>query len=367
MKYLVIAGHGKRANGTFDPGATGRITKGEHRYVKENLFPAMKKYAGKDFIFFDSYNVFSHANIVSLARRYGKDTAVIEIHFDASSNGNARGGHVIVHSRFRPDAMDLRIRDAINNVVGINLAYHHYKEPGISGRSNLANVNRTANGGINYRMVELGFGTNKKDADILINRVDEYAKELVRAISGELKVVKPIAPGKPVAPSTEKSIETLAQETIRGDYGTGQERKERLGSKYNAVQSRVNQILKGGRKSNSEIAREIAFTKHSWGNNPERARKLRSAGYDADAIQKEVNQLLSGRNAPKNATKRTIRAGDTITTRALYATAESNKNVRKSSIRGYVSDIDNNRRNSIRLRTKKGGPYLGFTRNSDIL
>ena len=31
-KTLVIAGHGKNANGSFDPGATGFITKGEHKY-----------------------------------------------------------------------------------------------------------------------------------------------------------------------------------------------------------------------------------------------------------------------------------------------------------------------------------------------
>lgn len=43
-----------------------------------------------------------------------------------------------------------------------------------------------------------------------------------------------------------KSIDTLAQEVIRGDWGNGQDRKNRLekaGYNYNAVQKRVNEIL----------------------------------------------------------------------------------------------------------------------------
>ena len=43
-----------------------------------------------------------------------------------------------------------------------------------------------------------------------------------------------------------KSIETLAREVIRGDWGNGQERYNRLtnaGYNYQQVQNRVNQIL----------------------------------------------------------------------------------------------------------------------------
>ena len=42
-----------------------------------------------------------------------------------------------------------------------------------------------------------------------------------------------------------KSIEELARAVIRGEYGNGQERKDRLGNLYNEVQKRVNEILKG--------------------------------------------------------------------------------------------------------------------------
>lgn len=182
MIYLCIAGHGPRRNGTFDAGATGVISKGEYRYMKENFFPAMKKYTDNKFVFFDKYNVFDRGNIVALARSYGKRVAVIEFHYDAASSA-ARGGHVIIHRDYVPDKMDLRIRDAIKAMTGIR--YSHKGYAGISGRNNLANVNRTRRGGVNYRLVELGFGTNSVDAEIMMTKTDEYARRMVEAITGK--------------------------------------------------------------------------------------------------------------------------------------------------------------------------------------
>ena len=41
--------------------------------------------------------------------------------------------------------------------------------------------------------------------------------------------------------------------------------------------------------------------------------------------------------------------------------------MRKSSIKGYVDSTTMGGRNPIRLRNKKGGYYLGFTRLNDII
>ena len=62
--------------------------------------------------------------------------------------------------------LDLRIRDAISKTIGVR--YEHQGNKGISGRNNLANCNRCANGGINYRLVELGFGTSPIDSKIML-------------------------------------------------------------------------------------------------------------------------------------------------------------------------------------------------------
>ena len=49
-------------------------------------------------------------------------------------------------------------------------------------------------------------------------------------------------------PAPSPNIDQLARDVIAGRYGTGAERKRRLGSRYDAVQARVNQLLKGGSK-----------------------------------------------------------------------------------------------------------------------
>ena len=43
--------------------------------------------------------------------------------------------------------------------------------------------------------------------------------------------------------STPMDVDAMARAVIRGDYGNGEERKRRLGSYYDLVQSRVNEML----------------------------------------------------------------------------------------------------------------------------
>lgn len=204
MKVLLIAGHGPLPNGGFDPGATGYIAKGEHRYMVQDLFPAMKKFLPKnaDAVFHTAYDVFSRKNLASLAKQHNAD-AVIEFHYDATGSSQASGGHVIVYSGYEPDGLDLRLRDAIKKNVGVR--YSHRGHQGVSGRSNLQNVNIAANNNINYRLLELGFGTNKKDAEYMLENVEQYAKDLVNAIFKETKKAEPVKikpKTKPVQPKT---------------------------------------------------------------------------------------------------------------------------------------------------------------------
>lgn len=101
-------------------------------------------------------------------------------------------------------------------------------------------------------------------------------------------------PVKPVQPN--KSLETIAHEVIAGVWGNGDDRKNRLqnaGYNYDAVQREVNKILSGAsskpQKPVNEIAREVLQGK--WGNGSDRKSRLESAGYDYTAVQAEVNRL----------------------------------------------------------------------------
>ena len=64
---------------------------------------------------------------------------------------------------------------------------------------------------------------------------------------------------------------------------------------YAAVQARVNEMLgaggsTGGGKSIDQLAREVI--RGDWGNGADRKNRLTAAGYDYAAVQARVNQLL---------------------------------------------------------------------------
>ena len=89
----------------------------------------------------------------------------------------------------------------------------------------------------------------------------------------------------------KKSNEEIANEVIKGNWGNGNERKNRLtnaGYDYRAIQNIVNQKL--SKKRDEEIAREVIQGK--WGNQPERQKRLEKAGYNYKEVQKIVNEML---------------------------------------------------------------------------
>ena len=183
--YIFIVGHGKNKNGTTDPGAIGRIKKGENRYFKEDLMPAIKRHlpANSGVVIIDDHNVYDYKDLVNIVNKWDRKAVVVEWHYDSSSSESASGGHVIVHSAYEPDAVDLALRDVIKKYTGVR--YEHKGHKGISGRDNLYNVNVAKSNNINYRLVELGFGTNTANANTMVNSVDAIAKDVVQALIGK--------------------------------------------------------------------------------------------------------------------------------------------------------------------------------------
>ena len=109
----------------------------------------------------------------------------------------------------------------------------------------------------------------------------------------------------------KKSIDELANEVIDGKWGNGTDRKtnlEKAGYDYDAVQNRVNEILKekDNKKSVTEVAKDVIAG--DYGNGEDRKKKLESEGYDYATVQSKVNQLL-GANVTKTYT---VKSGDTL-------------------------------------------------------
>ena len=92
----------------------------------------------------------------------------------------------------------------------------------------------------------------------------------------------------------EKTIDELAKEVLDGKWGNGDARKAALGEKYDAVQKRVNEILKGNSSSSSieELARDVLAGK--YGSGDERRKKL---GSKYAVVQAKVNEILGIPNA----------------------------------------------------------------------
>lgn len=134
----------------------------------------------------------------------------------------------------------------------------------------------------------------------LHGRLQELANRVNNTAAGQ----------SPAAP--RKSNDTVANEVLNGAWGNGDDRRANLaaaGYDYATIQNLVNQKLGGGaaapapaRPSNSTIAQQVIAG--AWGVNPDRARRLAAAGYDAAAVQAEVNRQLgfSGASAPARKT-----------------------------------------------------------------
>lgn len=108
----------------------------------------------------------------------------------------------------------------------------------------------------------------------------------------------------PAPAPAKKSNDTIANEVIAGKWGNNPQRAQKLkaaGYDPNAIQALVNQKLGAkskpaakpsapAKKSIDTIAREVIAGK--WGNGNTRKQKLTAAGYNYSEVQKRVNQLL---------------------------------------------------------------------------
>jgi hypothetical protein len=96
---------------------------------------------------------------------------------------------------------------------------------------------------------------------------------------------------------TDTVIDVMAREVIAGKYGNGQERKDRLGDLYSRVQSRVNEILNGNVKAPEPDKPAVdidalakAVIRGDYGNGQDRKNRL---GDLYDKVQARVNEMLS--------------------------------------------------------------------------
>ena len=97
-------------------------------------------------------------------------------------------------------------------------------------------------------------------------------------------------------PAVSGDVEDLALRAIAGEFGNGDARRAALGSMYEAVQARINEMYGGIQSvptySLDDVARRVIAGE--FGNGVDRINALAAAGYDNVAVQQRVNEILQG-------------------------------------------------------------------------
>ncbi len=141
------------------------------------------------------------------------------------------------------------------------------------------------------RVINGEFGNGDARRAALGDRYDEVQAEVNRILGGG-------SSSSGTGGSGGVDIDDLARRVIDGEFGNGDARKAALGSNYAAVQARVNEMLgcggsAGGSSSGGGVdidALARAVINGDYGNGEERKQRL---GSNYAAVQRRVNEMLS--------------------------------------------------------------------------
>lgn len=162
---FIICGHGDG-----DPGACGN---GYQEAERVRALAGMIKYFGGNSVTIGDTSRNWYADKLINNINIPKGSHVLELHMDSGAS-TARGAHVIIKGGHSADKYDIALSEFLANIL-----------PGrankLVGRSDLANPNRAASAGINYRLAECGFISNAGDVKIFNAKMDELAKGILKA------------------------------------------------------------------------------------------------------------------------------------------------------------------------------------------
>lgn len=196
-KLFVICGHG-----AGDPGCcAGGYTEAERVRA---LGRRIKELGGDQVVLCDtSRNWYADGGLNSLKA----DGPVVELHMDASGLKTPHGAHVIISSKFSPDSYDKTLADKLS-------AFMPGRAQKLVKQSDLANINRAAARGINYRLAENGFIDNGGDLQQFNENLDELARIYLECFGIEASNSAPVQQ----APSKPPSQQTAGTENFGGRY-----------------------------------------------------------------------------------------------------------------------------------------------------
>jgi len=150
-----------------------------------------------------------------------------------------------------------------------------------------------------HRSMELHGGTTESVRSYFIERMKYFAslgKNLVEILHNHFPEEE-FRMNTWVRHEVFNNDNEVVRQVIRGEWGVGQERiKQLTEAGYNAerIQEKVNLALQGLQINDTKMADALAYEviQGDWGNGEERKERLEAAGYDYDAVQQRVNEIL---------------------------------------------------------------------------
>lgn len=286
MKVLLIAGHG-----AGDSGAVGNGYKEADftRKIVAALEPKLKKYCSVG-VYPTSRNAYDDVQNGTFAnhvpggiRSYNY---VFEVHLNSSAddpdgNGVTTGTEIYITSAEEGYTVETAI---LENVCSMG-----FRNRGVK-RTDFSVIATCKNYGVSSALLESCFIDDQDDVDLLVPNIDEFAQ----------KVVDGIAEGFGLKASSGSSTST-GTSTSKPSSGSSS----------------------SGKKTISQIAKEVI--NGEWGNGDTRKKKLEAAGYDYDAVQKEVNKQLgvstsTGSTSKPSSKKKTVTLPSSVSSWRVYPT-----------------------------------------------
>lgn len=288
FKLTLNAGHslttaGKRTLKSIDPNQTREYVL--NKRVCDKIESVLSKYEGIEILRIDDGSEIPLRLRTDRANSFKADF-YLSIHHNAGIYGGKGGG---IEAYVYPNVDNITLawqRDLYQELIKQTTLKGNRATPLKS--ANFAELRDTTMPAV---LLELGFMDSLVDTPIILS--EAFADKAAKACA-EVIIKKANLTLKTVAPVTKPSSEEIAKEVIKGLWGNGAERKNRLnaaGYNYSEIQSIVNSMVsKPTQKSTLEIAKEVIAGK--WGNGQERKNRLTKAGYNYKEIQNKVNELL---------------------------------------------------------------------------
>ena len=211
-KVLLIAGHGKNYNGTYDPGACSAFGR-EADYNRELVTLVQQAIGGT--VPVDVYDTTKNCYSYSKAGQvpdYGAYGVVLEIHFNAKAkkdeagDGSFTGMGAYVH----PD--NAGGREIAENIITAVVALG-FKRWQICTSTGLLNLNRAQRAGTKYLLLETAFLDDGDDMTWYnankAHVAQAIAQEIIKAAGGSVPA------SKPQEPVEEKREETYKMNTLK--------------------------------------------------------------------------------------------------------------------------------------------------------